>query len=281
MISAKCIRIVRRIFPICVEMAAIKILQLTDLHILPHASDTLLGINTEYYFLQTLAQAFADHGGFDLILLSGDLAQEPCAESYQRIQQHLQAYQTPCICLPGNHDDAELMRQYLNDGALSCAPHWVWPSWQLISLNSQQLGSQAGRLSADELAFLERTLSEYPQPAVLAMHHHGIASQSLWMDSMQIENSDELLALVARFPQVKAISCGHMHQEMLTIYHGVGWFATPATCFQFKPYATEFELDDKPPGYRVFELFDDGRLLSACYRIDARQSELQCLASGY
>jgi Icc protein len=35
---------------------------------------------------------------------------------------------------------------------------------------------------------------------------------------------------------------------------------TPATCMQFRPRQPGFEVDDRPPGYRVLDLQDDGRI---------------------
>ena len=37
---------------------------------------------------------------------------------------------------------------------------------------------------------------------------------------------------------------------------------TPATCMQFKPRDPGFEVDDRPPGYRVIDLHDDGGIAS-------------------
>lgn len=262
-------------------MSTLKVLQLTDLHILPHTDSRMLGIDTEQYFHRTLAHAHAAHGQFELILLTGDLGQDPCVDSYRRICQHLQTYRTPCLCLPGNHDNWELMKTELNEGFVSCRKHLVLQHWQIIALNSQKTGSPAGILSREELAFLERTLIEHDLPALLAVHHHCVASQSSWMDTMQIENGDELWAIAERFPQVKAITFGHLHQELQTSHKGIAVFATPASCFQFKPYATEFELDTLPPGYRIFELFNDGRLQSSCYRLPISMSDLQTESHSY
>ncbi|WP_020482441.1 3',5'-cyclic-AMP phosphodiesterase [Methylomonas sp. MK1] len=262
-------------------MAILKVLQLTDLHILPHAGDKMLGIDTEQYFQQTLAHAHATHGPFDLILLTGDLGQDPSADSYRRICKHLQTYQTPCLCLPGNHDNWELMETELNVGFVSCRKHLLLKNWQIIALNSQKPGSPAGFLSQEELVFLQQTLSTNDMPALLAVHHHCVASGSSWMDTMQIENGEALLAIAERFVQVKAITCGHLHQEMQTNHEQIAIFATPASCFQFKPFATEFALDELAPGYRVFELGDDGDLRSRCYRLPISMNDLQTNLHSY
>lgn len=259
----------------------LKILQLTDLHILPHAGDTLLGVDTEYYFAQVLNAAFAQHGAFDLLLLTGDLGQDPAPDSYQRIARHLNRYATPCLCLPGNHDDWSLMQIELNVGKSSCRKHWVFPDWQIIGLNSQKPGCPGGYLTGEELDFLDRTLATCALPALLAVHHHCLASGSPWMDSMMIENGEELLRIAEKYPQVKAITCGHLHQEMEKRHRSIQVISAPASCFQFKPGATEFELDIRPPGYRVFELYSDGGLITACYRTDAEQPELRLDLNSY
>lgn len=101
------------------------------------------------------------------------------------------------------------------------------------------------------------------------------------MDTMRIENGEELLTIVEHFPQVKAITCGHLHQEMQTSHKQIAIFAAPASCFQFKPLATEFELDTLPPGYRVFELFDNGDLQSRCFRLPISMNELQTNLHSY
>ena len=43
----------------------LKVLQITDLHILPKPDDTLLGVNTEKYFKRVFQHAHEQHGKFD------------------------------------------------------------------------------------------------------------------------------------------------------------------------------------------------------------------------
>jgi Icc protein len=38
----------------------------------------------------------------------------------------------------------------------------------------------------------------------------------------------------------------------------VRYLCTPSTCMQFKPRDPGFVVDDRPPGYRVVDLLDDG-----------------------
>jgi Icc protein len=262
--------------------ACLSILQLSDLHIMAAPEDKLLGVNTEHYFHACLEQAFAEKHHFDLVLLTGDLAQDPYPASYLRILSSLEAYQTPCICLPGNHDDYELMQQVLNTGMVNCRKQAFLGNWQLISLNSQIVGEPGGRLSNEELDFLERCLIENPDRyALIAVHHHVLETQSPWMDTMIIENRQQLLAIMDKYPQVKVITTGHIHQVMDVKTPVLRILGAPSTCFQFTPETTEFSVSDTAPGYRLIKLYEDGGVESEVRRLPAPLTELQANKHGY
>jgi Icc protein len=257
-------------------------LQITDLHILPDLDETLLGINTEHYFHAVLELAFAEHHHFDLILVTGDLAQDPCPASYQRILNSLEATNTPCICLPGNHDDYELMQQIFNTCLVSCRKQVLLENWQLICLNSQIPRDPGGRLSKQELLFLEDCLTGNPNHhALIAVHHHCLETKSPWMDTMIIENSEEFLTIIKQYPQAKAITTGHIHQTMDVTTGSVRVLGTPSTCFQFKPESTTLSLDTSSPGYRLIKVFADGRIESEITRLSEPLSGLQMDTLAY
>jgi Icc protein len=243
----------------------------------------LLGINTEHFFHACLEQAFREvERPFDLILLTGDLAQDPCPESYRRILNTVEAYKTPCICLPGNHDNYGLMQQIFNTDKINCQKQILFDNWQLISLNSQIPGEPGGHLSNQELVFLENCLSENPSHyALIALHHHCLETNSPWMDTMLLENSRELLVIADKYPQVKAITHGHIHQAMDIHAASYRVLSAPSTCFQFVLETPEFSVDDSPPGYRLIDLYADGRVKSEVARLQGPLVGLQMNREGY
>lgn len=262
--------------------AYLSVLQITDMHILRHPGETLVGIDTEYYFQAVLELAFSSHAHFDLVLVTGDLAQSPCQASYQRILNRLEAYNTECVCLPGNHDDFELMQQMLNTNRVNCRKQTLLDNWQIICLNSQIVGAAGGRLANNELLLLKQYLSEYPNHhTLIAVHHHCLPTDSAWMDTMTIENHQEFLAIVKQHPQIKVITTGHIHQLMDTTIDSVRVLGTPSTCFQFTPKSEKFGMDHSAPGYRVFQLYTDGRFESAVHRLSEPLSGLQTNTKGY
>lgn len=260
----------------------ISVLHLTDPHILATPEDTLIGVNTTYYFNAVLDHAFASGRQFDLCLLTGDLAQDPCIASYQYILNRLQAHNIPCFCLPGNHDDWEIMKTVLCTEMVNCRNKIVLGNWQIICLNSQIPGSAEGYLSLEELSFLEKNLTDNPGfYTLIAVHHHCLLSGSRWMDTMMIKNAQELLNLIKPYSNVKTIINGHIHQVMDNQIDGVRVLSTPSTCFQFKPLSEQFSLDDTSPGYRWINLFDDGSLSSDIIRIAEALTSLQTDTEGY
>lgn len=261
---------------------SVSILQITDLHIMPEAGEKMLGIDTERYFDEVLKHAYHQRDHYDLVLVSGDLTQEPCASSYYRIRERLESYRTECLCLPGNHDDLPMMRKILHSGNISCDKLRLFDGWQLISLNSQIPGQPGGYLDEDELAFLESNLKSRPDLFTLvAVHHHCIPTRSGWLDTMIIANSERLFEVLGRYSQIKAITTGHIHQEMDIIKQSIRVLATPSTCFQFKPDCRDFTLDNLMPGYRIIDLFPNGQLLTEVQRLPGKLSELDRRSPGY
>jgi len=247
--------------------SSLTILQISDLHILAEQGKTMSGVETEQSFLNLLDHIHQTYNKIDLLLVTGDLAQDPCQPCYQRIYQAFKQYHTRTICLPGNHDDFTLMKHIFADNQVNCNKLIQFKHWQIISLNSKKVGATGGHLAHSELTYLTNTLEENPDlNTLIAVHHHPVPTHSEWMDTMIIENSDVLFSLIKDHPQVKAISCGHIHQELEEIKDNKLILGTPSTCFQFKPLSEGYAVDKNKPGYRVFSLHSNGQFESKVHR---------------
>jgi Icc protein len=253
----------------------LSILQVSDLHILEHPEQCFQGVNTAYYFQAVLKQAFAELSEVDLLLLTGDLTQNGSLAGYHFILEVLEVYLHPAICLPGNHDNYALMQQVFATDLITCQKQRVFDDWQLICLNSQILGEDCGAIEVAELQFLEACLQAHPaHHALIAVHHPCFKTQSAWLDTMIIKNSQDLLAVLANYPQAKAITCGHIHQMMDAHQGAIRLLGTPSTCFQFKPDSKTFALDDTMPGYRLLQLYADGRIETTVSRLPGKLTGL-------
>jgi Icc protein len=260
------------------QHGAYRILQLTDLHLRDPSERTLLGVDTEESFLQTLACARQDGAPPDLLLLTGDLAEDPSPHCYQRLQALLQRLPFPSLCIPGNHDDPKIMAQHLMSDEKGIVSHYQLGPWKLVGINSARPDLPSGLICQDELIRLRLIIDQAQEPYILiALHHHPVESGSPWMDRMRLMNSKDLLNLVTESPKVRGLVFGHIHQEMDLLWGAIRLLGTPSTCVQFAPGADVFKLDQKPTGYRWLILNDQGNIDSIVVRAIDLDDQI-CLA---
>ena len=262
----------------------VRIVQITDFHLLADPTQTMMGVNTEQSFLAVLDRAWHDQrrDGIDLFLMTGDLAQQPAPETYRRLRERLDALPVPCYCLPGNHDEAGLMGQALAESNIRFQAQILLDGWQIVCLDSTLPNEAGGYLAPAELALLEAKLRERPElHALVCFHHSPLPTGAAWLDTMKLANADALFALLGRHPQVKALVYGHIHQAMDVRLGGLRLLGCPSTCFQFKPDSDEFALDCLPQGYRWLELHADGGIGTGVVRMDAVPAGLDMAAGGY
>jgi len=125
-------------------------------------------------------------------------------------------------------------------------------------------------------------LSANPDMHVLVMmHHQPVLIGSKWIDQYILRNADAFFAVIDRFPNVRAIVWGHVHQEFSGQRNGVALIATPSTCVQFKPLCDEFTVDTLMPGYRWFDLNDDGTFNTGIERVTGKQYVIDYKSIGY
>ena len=240
----------------------LRVVQLTDLHLFGAADGQLRGVATLPSLKAVLAAALRAHAGWDALLLTGDLVQDD-AGGYAHVRELFGASPVPVYCIPGNHDEVAAMQ-----GALAAAPFQIGGSavhgpWLFVMLDSYLHGRAGGHLGEAELKRLDATLAAHPdRHAVVCLHHHPVAMQSRWLDSVDLDNPEALFEVLDRHANVRLVLWGHVHQSWEGTRNGVRLMCTPSTCAQFKPHSDNFAIDRRPPGYRWFRFFADGRIES-------------------
>ena len=260
----------------------IRIIQITDFHLLSDTRLTMMGINTEQSFLAVLDHAWRDHEGVALLLMTGDLVQDASVATYQRLRERLADFPVPCYCLPGNHDDPALIRQTLVGGNVHFEGQILLDGWQIICLDSTVPGDAGGYLTEGQLGILEAGLVGQPgRHALVCLHHSPLPTGADWLDTMKLSNAGALFALIDRFPQVKGVVFGHIHQAMDAKYKHVRLLGCPSTCFQFKPNSKDFALDNVPQGYRRLDLLPGGEIVTDLVRLSSVPHGLDMDSNGY
>jgi 3',5'-cyclic-AMP phosphodiesterase len=260
----------------------LKVLQLTDSHLYADPSRCLLGINTLETFDQVLAQALHQQGHPDLLLATGDLVHDASDTGYKRLLSRLKQTGIPSYCLPGNHDLPQKMRQILNHENVHTIPSVQAKGWSVIFLDSTIAGNESGNLDAAQMELLQLLLEAHPDKhTLICMHHHPLPVGSRWMDTMALKNPDTFFNLLGLHPQVKAVLCGHIHQEFDGEHNGLRLLGTPSTCVQFVAGQDSFGICACPPGYRWLNLLPNGEIETGIDLLPDIPSGLDLASMGY
>jgi Icc protein len=264
------------------EERALRILQITDLHLYSGPEGRLLGQNTRETFELVLNKAVATHWPADRLLLTGDLVHDESPEGYRYLAQRIAELDIPCNGLPGNHDAPQLMSKILDDCGVSTVPSVRCGSWNLVFLDSTIPENEGGHLHQGQLDQLDSSLAAHPDAhALIFLHHQPVPVGSRWMDTMALDNPDDFFAILDRNPQVRGVVWGHVHQEFTGARNGIALLGTPSTCVQFLPGSDDFAVDALPPGYHWLHLHPDGRIETGIERIAEYPAPMDLSTGGY
>lgn len=258
-----------------------RLVQLTDPHLFADPQGRLLGMTTRRSFEAVLELALVQASPIDALVLTGDLVHDASAQGYRALRDLLDRIGLPYFCIPGNHDSPELMVDLLGPAVVGPVDLRRLESWNLVFLDSTEPGREGGNLGQTRLAALADLLAKDAPPTLVFLHHQPVPVNSRWIDTMAVLDGPALIGLCHRHPHVKAIVCGHIHQEFALRHHGFGIFGTPSTCFQFAPEQDDFAIDPIPPGYRELRLYPDGDIQTAVIRLIDYPERPDPLSPGY
>lgn len=261
----------------------VRVVQLTDTHLCGERGGTLLSLDTDYSLQQVIAAVQKERAGIDLVLATGDLADNGSDSAYERLEDYLTPLCAHHFWLVGNHDDRDAMaRVGTNRGRL--VNRIRVGNWQILMLNSQIPGEVGGRLGEVELARLEQQLTAGEAQrlfSLVCLHHHPLPINCDWLDEQQVSDGDAFLDLVASFKGARAALWGHVHQQIDRQHGHLQLMATPSTCVQFAPGTSGFRADDQPPGYRWLDLAPDGSLSTGVSRVHGVEFTVDLKSDGY
>ncbi|MGI9270148.1 MAG: metallophosphoesterase [Woeseiaceae bacterium] len=238
----------------------LRVLHLTDPHLFADPDGSLRGTVTFASLSAVLAHYRASDWQADIVTVTGDLIQDDSAAAYDRFCDLLSGLDLPVYCIPGNHDIRDLMRTALDAPPFHyCASHEA-NDWLIVGIDSCVSEQAGGSVSNDELARLDDEIAASDAANVMVcLHHPPVAMGSKWLDTVGLDNGDEVLARLAKSGKVRLAIFGHVHQTYDEEHDGIRIIATPSTCSQFAQHSDEFAIDDQPPAYRRIELHANGR----------------------
>ncbi|RME33527.1 MAG: phosphoesterase [Gammaproteobacteria bacterium] len=244
----------------------VRLVQITDLHLFGDPGGRFDGVDTAAS-LEAVIRRLLEQPGPDAFLATGDLVHEDTPSAYLRLRRMLERLPAPVCCIPGNHDDPNLMRLHLPGGNICWQRRLELGGWSVLLLDSRLPHTHAGQLGAPQLAWLERELAAGEGPVLIALHHHPVVIGSPWMDQMKLRDAGEFLTLLQHHPRVRGVVWGHIHQPWEERRHHLLLLGTPSTCIQFTPHSERYVPQDTIPAWRTLTLYPDGSIETAVHRL--------------
>lgn len=240
-------------------MTALRLVQFTDTHLVGDPAGGIRGVATRDTLARVIGRARSDLAAAEAVLLTGDVVHDD-ASGYDVARELLAPLGKPIWCLPGNHDEPGLMRAALDSPPFAYCPVVDRGAWRIVLLDSVIPGATGGALARTELDRLERALTETSAHVLVVLHHQPLPARSRWLDPIGLADGAVFVERLQRFPGVRGVLWGHVHQAHDETRGQLRCLGTPSTCVQFAPDVPEFALDDRPPAYRRVTLHADGRI---------------------
>ena len=225
--------------------STITVAQITDSHL---KREPGVGEGSPDAMLQRAIALVADAHP-DVLLLTGDIADDGSHAVYQRVADAASVLGVPVLATAGNHDDPAGVTQVL--GAVD---ELSVGGWRLLLVDTSIPATEWGRI--DVPALLRRLGPADGPPTVLALHHPPITTSTHpWM---RLDGGTELVAALATRRDVRVVLSGHLHEAFNVVVGGVSYIGCSSSVYSIKHRNEEFILDHGHVGALLLSLSSDG-----------------------
>ncbi|WP_345810987.1 phosphodiesterase [Paraburkholderia sp. PREW-6R] len=231
--------------------------QISDLHIKRPGALAYRRVDTGAYLARCISALNALEPRPDAVIMTGDLVDQGDPQQYEHLKALLAPLEIPYFLLVGNHDERGALRAAFPDRPeLRSGGEFVQYAvdigpLRVIALDSMVPGQSPGDLCDARLAWLATQLdAAQGKPTVIALHHPPFACGIGHMDELRLNPSaaDKMAALIARYPNVERVICGHVHRPMFVRFGGTIASAVPAPAHQ-----VALDLSDDAPSAFMME----------------------------
>jgi len=249
--------------------------QISDCHLFSDPNGLHCGANV-YQHLSVVLKHVNQVTKPDVIIFTGDLTQDHTDGSYANFVKLFAAnnISVPVHFLAGNHDEFQMLDHHLGDYPFNSTKTIENSNWQILLMESKS-DIPSGLITEQELQRLNKTLDPNKKQ-LLMMHHHPI-DVGYFIDKHGMVNKQALWTELDTYPSIVAISCGHVHQAIALPSSQSGYslplYTCPATSIQFDISQESSSCNGQGAGYRMFELFDNGKFVTKTYFISEIKQE--------
>jgi Icc protein len=237
------------------------VLQLSDIHFAGQPAELVHGLDPDARLARVLDAWRALHIDVDLVVLTGDIAEDASHTALERVAAAVAPLAAPVLAVAGNHDDA---RAVVDVFGPPCAVDVG--GWRIVGIDTTRPGDAHGTIDVDATA---AALDEAPDVVtMLAIHHPPVSRSTLAM--FRLDGGERLLDALADRPHVKAVLSGHLHDDFsFEGRGGVALLGCPSTYGALTHDGDTYEIHpDAPIGARILHLDDDGTFATTVLVVD-------------
>lgn len=185
----------------------------------------------------------------DLVVASGDLADDGSPAAYAALADRLGRLGAPVLAVAGNHDDPVAVADLVGPAEAAVG------AWRVLGIDTSRPQQVHGTVDVEAVRVRLDGLDD--RPTLLVVHHPPVApSTHAWF---RLDGAPELVGLLGQRPHVRAVLSGHLHQPFDADAGGVRVLGSPSTWVGISHEGDRFVVGgDDRTGARVLELDDDG-----------------------
>jgi 3',5'-cyclic-AMP phosphodiesterase len=232
------------------EVSEVCVVQISDCHLTrevqhPHGSADVM-------FRRAVEMVAADEP--DVLLLTGDIADDGSAAAYRRVEAMIADVLDPTVTVmatPGNHDLPDVL-----NSILPTSTECIVGGWRILTVDSSIPGQEHGRINVGELIDRLDTGDARGAPTVLALHHPPIpTSTHPWF---QLDGAPELIAALSKRTDVRVVVSGHLHEAFVSVVGSVSYIGCSSSLYAIKHHGDQAFRDDGHVGALAIRLRSDG-----------------------
>ena len=249
------------------------LIQMTDTHILPPGQMLYNDIDSAHHLSATVQKINRMRPQPDVVVISGDLVENGDELGYEHFIELIEPLKMPVYVIPGNHDDPKTMLKVFaktpyfpvsDDSFQYCIEDFPF---RILALNSHSEGLELPEFDQQKLSWLKHQLNQSDKPVLIAIHHPPMTTGIELIDMGGSEWFAGIKSILAEYPQVKLVICGHCHTDLCGRIGQVPVYMAPATSHQL---IASRGIDIAPAtviaaGIPVLHQFIDGEFLSGSY----------------
>ena len=214
--------------------------QISDTHITQRADTSYKALSSSSVLLKDMIYQINDIKGLDFVLFTGDLVDSASYENFELYYNTLSILKYPSLNAFGNHDFygemnkeqvLETIKEHNKNYIFDDTYYAITPKtdYRIIVLDSsiKNQNTSNGKLSDEQLKFLDNELMENQDKIVIIAMHHPSLQPFVSIDHSLL-NAKEFNEILLKYKNPIVVLSGHYHASKIRRIGNIVYVSTPA-----------------------------------------------------